>query len=185
MKKLAAAILAIAAALSASGQTNFSGSFAIVPKWTHSITYGQSYVSENIGQLFAMTNTYGSSNYQMNAFCRQDQIELTNGGSETVSLAAMTNSFGKSTAFSRVNYLAVLSATNNQDDVLVGAAASDQFAGWLGDTSDVVRVKPGGALVLVAPMQAGIVSTNKLLKVAHGGATTNALRFDLFIGGAQ
>jgi hypothetical protein len=75
----------------------------------------------------------------------------------------------------------------NTNNVLVGGAASNAWVGWVGDVTDVVKVKPGGTFVWIAPdVNGGAVTaaTGDLLKVANSSSGTS-ITYDVIIIGVD
>ena len=187
MNRTLSILAVLALAVSASAQ-NFSGTLAVSPAWKATQTNGAALSTIELGTILSQAHTYGTNAFQMNAIALRSGT-LTNGQTLDVSLAAMTNGFGP-VAFARVNFLAVRSPTNNAmvgtnmvgtNALVVGNAASDQFAAWLGGTNQAVAIRPGGLLLLTAPIS-GYAATNKILRLANVG-DTNAVAFDLYVGG--
>jgi hypothetical protein len=83
--------------------------------------------------------------------------------------------------------ICVVASSANTNNVLVGGAASNQFINWVGNSSDIVVVKPGGILFLYTPTDPGYAvtaGTGDLLKIANSGAGTG-VTFDIYIGGTS
>jgi hypothetical protein len=71
--------------------------------------------------------------------------------------------------------------------VLVGGAASNAWLGWVGDVTDVVKVKPGGSFVWIAPDVNGgavVAATGDFLKVANSSSGTS-ITYDVIIIGVD
>ena len=69
--------------------------------------------------------------------------------------------------------------------MLVGGAGSNGFTSWVGDATDVVKVKPGGALILVAPDATGYAvtaGTGDLLTITNSAGSTS-VTYDVVIMG--
>lgn len=189
MKKTLIVLAILASAGSAYAQaTGFGVQLFIWPQWTHSKTnaVSGSTVTETIGQIINTTHTFGTNGTvlapQMTALVRQSGT-LTNGASVTLNLSSIANSFGDTVAFASVQFLAVKSQsqTNNTDALIIGNAASNQFAAWAGSATDAVKVYPGGIFVAYAPSTGYAVSTNPYLKIANSG--TNSLIYEAHIAG--
>lgn len=189
MKALPIQLAVLLSAASALAQ-NFSGTLTVAPAWKATQTNGAALSTIELGTILSQAHAYGTNANQMNALALRSGT-LTNGETLDVSLAAMTNAFGP-VAFARVNFIAVRSPTNNAmvgtnmvgtNALVVGNAASDQFAAWLGGTNQTVAIRPGGLLLLTSPIS-GYVSTGKLFRIANVG-DTNSITYELYFGGAQ
>lgn len=115
-----------------------------------------------------------------------DTRSLAASGSEDLDLAGgLSNAFGQTLTFSAVKALLIKASSSNAHDLKVGGAATNAFASWVGDATDVLVIKPGGALLLVAPDADGYavtVDTGDVLTVANGGAVS-AISYDIVIVG--
>lgn len=90
--------------------------------------------------------------------------------------AGLTDSFGNTLTFVKVKAIAVKAAAGNTNNVLVGGAASNQFASFFGDVSDKLVVQPGGAFGIATPGLNGYgvtAGTGDLLRIANSGAGTS------------
>jgi len=100
-----------------------------------------------------------------------DTRSLDASTSEDLDLAgSLTDGLGASVAFTSVKLIAISAPSTNGDVITVGGAASNQFATPFGDASDVINLRPGGAVVLVAPDATGYAvtaGTGDLLKIAN------------------
>ncbi|MEP3857289.1 MAG: hypothetical protein ABJM39_09630 [Porticoccus sp.] len=105
-----------------------------------------------------------------------DERTLAASTSESLDLAgSLTDAFGASITFTKIKAMLVIADEGNGDNIEVGGAASNGFASFLGDASDVVLVPPGGLFLLTAPDADGFAvtaSTGDLLKInnADSGA---------------
>lgn len=102
---------------------------------------------------------------------------LTASSSENLDFAGgLTDAFGNTITLTRIKALVIFAAASNANDVLVGGAASNAIASIFGDVTDVVKVKPGGLVVLVAPDATGYAitaTTADLLKIANSAGGTS------------
>ena len=103
--------------------------------------------------------------------CWADERALSASSSEEIDLVgSLSNAFGQTLSFSKIKAIIIKASASNASDVEVGGAASNAFASFVKDSSDIILVKPGGLLVLIAPDASGFdVSTNDLLKMANSG----------------
>ena len=115
-----------------------------------------------------------------------DERTLAASANESLDLAGgLTDAFGALLTFAGIKGLIIKAAAGNTNDVLVGGAASNGWATWAADPTDVVAVKPGGLLVLLAPTAAGYAvtpSTGDLLKIANSSSGTS-VTYDIIIIG--
>lgn len=115
-----------------------------------------------------------------------DQRTLTASSTENLDLAGvLTNGFGVTLTFTKIKAIIIHAASTNTNDVLVGGAASNAWVGWVGDATDIVKVKPGGTLIWIAPDVNGgavVASTGDLLKVANSSSGTSVV-YDVVILG--
>jgi len=115
-----------------------------------------------------------------------DTRTLTASSTENLDLAgSLLDAFGNTLTFTKVKALIVTASAANTNDVLVGGAASNAMATFFGDATDVVKVKPGGTLLLMAPESAGYAvtaSTGDLLKIANSSSGTSVTYTIIIIG---
>lgn len=117
-----------------------------------------------------------------------DQRTLSASATEDLDLngTALQDPLGTNLALTKVRLLIVCAASGNTNTVNVGGAASNGFTTWVGDATDVVKIRPGGALILVAPdatAYAVTAATGDLLTVTNGGGTTG-VTYDVIIAGS-
>lgn len=138
------------------------------------LLYGPTYVfadgtgADQIKQVFADTRTISASS--------NEDLDLAGG---------LTNALGQSITFTKIRAIAIKASPSNTNNVLVGGAASAQFASWVGDATDVVVVRPGGLLVLVAPDATGYAVTATsadLLRIANSAGSTS-VSYDIVLLG--
>lgn len=97
----------------------------------------------------------------------------------------LTDAFGQALTFAKIKGLVVAAAPTNTNNLIVGAAAANAFASWLGAATHTVIVRPGGVLALFAsdlsayPVVAG---TGDLLRIANSGAGTQVVYDVIVIG---
>ena len=104
-----------------------------------------------------------------------DTRQLAASANESLDLAgSLVDALGRTLTYTAVKALIVEAARGNANDVLIGGAASNGFAALFGDATDVVKIKPGGKMVLIAPKTGYAVTagTGDLLKVANSGSGT-------------
>lgn len=117
-----------------------------------------------------------------------DQRTLAASASEELDLAGgLTNPLGQTVTFTKIKALLIRAAAGNTNDVLVGGAAANGFIAPFGDATDVIKVKPGGTLLLVAPDADGYAvtaATGDLLKIANSAAGSG-VTYDIVAIGVQ
>lgn len=117
-----------------------------------------------------------------------DTRTLAASASETLDLTGtLMDALGATVAMARVKGIIIRAADGNTNDLLVGGAASNGFASWVGDPTDKVKVKPGGILALFAPGATAYpvtAGTGDLLQVGNSGAGTS-VTYDVVIIGAS
>ncbi len=115
-----------------------------------------------------------------------DTRQLAASATENLDLAGvLTDAFGATLTFTKIKALMVAAKSTNTNDVLVGGAASNQFLSWVGDASDVVKVKPGGMFLITAPDANGLAVTatsGDLLKIANSAGST-VVDYDIIVIG--
>jgi len=112
---------------------------------------------------------------------------LAASGSTTYNLGSLTDVFGSALDFERVKviYLKNKTTTGTNGVISVGGAASNQFVNWVGNTDDLVNVRPGGVLLLAAQdATAYSVSTGVNLKLLNTSGSTT-VSYDLVVIGAS
>lgn len=129
--------------------------------------------------------TTGAGANQANEYF-SDRRTLADSATEDLDLAgSLTNGLGVTVALARVKFIYIKNRSTTQV-LSVGGAASNQFINWVGDATDVIKIRPGGFLLLVAPDATGYAvtaSTGDKLKIANGAAGQSA-DYDIVIGGA-
>jgi hypothetical protein len=137
----------------------------------------------NFGANFAFDN--GSGDNQASDGWT-DERTLAASASENLDMSGvLANAFGQTLNFAKIKALLVQANANNVNDVLLGGHATAALASFFGDATDVLRVKPGGAIALIAPKAAGypvVATTGDLIKVANSGAGTPVTYKILVIG---
>lgn len=117
-----------------------------------------------------------------------DTRTIAPSGTDDLDLAAsLVDIFGATITFVRVKLIAVRAAAANANNVVIGAAASNQFFGPYGANTHTENVRPGGLSLKVAPdVTAWTVTagTGDLLRIANGGAGTS-VTYDIVIIGAS
>lgn len=115
-----------------------------------------------------------------------DERTLSASATENLDLAGgLSDVFGNVITFTKIKAILVQASPGNTNDVLVGGAASNGFIPWVGDATDVVKVKPGGCFAIVAPDANGLAvtaATGDILKVANSAGSTSVTYKIVVIG---
>ena len=117
-----------------------------------------------------------------------DTRTIAASGTDDLDLAGvLTDAFGDTATFARVKGLIVRAADGNTNNVVIGAAASNQFVGFFGASTHTVAVRPGGVFTIYSPdatAYAVTASTADLLRIANSSSGT-AVTYDIVIIGAS
>lgn len=124
--------------------------------------------------------TYGTSSGEADIFCEGEftiaassslTLNLYDGGTTTSDLVRLLTGAAAALVTCKSLTIAVTSG-GDTSGVTVGAAASNIFAGFFGDTSDTVTIYPSGpALSLGCPAGVTVSSTAKNLKLTNNSTT--------------
>lgn len=116
-----------------------------------------------------------------------DQRTLAASGTENLDLAgSLTDPLGTTLTFTKIRALLIYAASANTNLVNVGGAASLGFTTWVGDVTDVVKVRPGGLFLLTAPdatAYAVTAGTGDLLTITNSSSGTG-VTYDIVILGS-
>lgn len=185
--RLLAAALVIGAGigLMASGVQNSTLTLKIVA--TGDKVLGLNTAKDRVNKDYSIfLGTGTAANQASNSF--HDQRTITASSSENLDLAGvLTNAFGTTLTFTKIKAVIIHAASTNVNDVLVGGAATNAWIGWVGDATDIVKVKPGGTLIWVAPDNIGgavVAATGDILKVANSSSGTSIV-YDIVIIGVD
>jgi hypothetical protein len=143
-------------------------------------------VTSSLTKKLLMSLSDGSgANQATNVF--SDTRTLAASASESLDLAGtLINALGATISFAKVRALMVFAAASNINDVLVGGVASNGFIAPFGSATDKVKVKPGGAMILLAPDVNGYAvtaATADLLQIANSAAGTT-VTYDVIVIGS-
>jgi hypothetical protein len=159
-------------------------------------------IQVQVNALLSQTVGLGAGSVQINAKASNDfadgaganQVHLVwsslarsiaASSSETHDLnAVLTDAFGNSITMTKLKAVFIAAAATNVNDVLIGGGSTP--VALFADISDIMPIKPGGTLLLVAPGAAGypvVAATGDLLKVANSSSGT-AVVYDIVLLGA-
>lgn len=144
---------------------------------------GQIPVNEKITQDF----TDGSGDDQCHFGWSSAARAIAASGTDDLDLnASLTDGFGNSITITKLKLLIIKAAATNTDDLLIGAAASHPLAIFGDAASDILKLKPGGTLILMAPKAAGygvVAATSDVLRVANNSSSVG-VAYDILVAGA-
>lgn len=116
-----------------------------------------------------------------------DQRTIAASGSENLDLTgSLTDALGGSITLARVKVLYIAAASTNTNNVVVGAAASNPWAGLLNGTG-TLTLRPGAFFVAATPGATGMAitaGTGDLLRVANSGSGSS-VTYDIAVIGAS
>lgn len=108
---------------------------------------------------------------------------LAGGANETLDLnGVLVDPLGQVVAFTKIKLICIYNP--GAQDLTVGGAATNGFISFCGSATDVIKVKPGGLLLLFAPDANGLgvtPATGDQFKVANGAGA--AVNYELLIVG--
>lgn len=124
--------------------------------------------------------SYGTNANQVNVVY-QDKITIADGGNTTLDLYAsgtLLDVFNRALTMSALKFLYI--KNNSADATLeIGGGASFDLL-LFKDTSDVIKIKPGGIFLWIDPSAAGLsLTTNKNLKLTHDGIGSSTMDVDV------
>lgn len=113
-----------------------------------------------------------------------DRRTLGASASETLDLTNLTDPFGAALTFAKIKAIMITASADNTNNVVVGAAGSNQFLGPLADASDKLIIPPGGAILLTAPKSGWTVTNSSTdnLKIENSAGSTGVTYDIMLIG---
>lgn len=137
----------------------------------------------NYSQTYTLTN--GTSANQANMMWA-DTRTLTASSTEDLDVAGgLTNAFGDTVTFTRLKGIIVFAAAANTNNVLVGGDGTAAIASLTSNVNDIIVVRPGGFIALVAPDATGYAvtaTTADILQVANSAGSTSVTYDIILIG---
>ena len=165
--------------------TSFSGSLKLSVSGTLVKDIDLGTLTYNLPYGYSKTITNGTGADNANMFWT-DTRTLTASSSESLDLAgSIANAFGDTMTFTKLKGLIIEAASGNTNNVVVGGAASNAWATWVGNANDVVNVRPGGVLFLYAPdstSYAVTASTGDILQIANSSSGSSVTYNIVLIG---
>jgi hypothetical protein len=132
----------------------------------------------NLSRTIDLTSGTGAS--QANLIFH-DSRPLADGANETLDLYAsgtLLDPVGNALTMAALKAL-YLKNTSADATLLVGGAASVALT-LFSDTTDILKIPPGGIFLWTCPSAAGLdLSTNKNLKLAHDGTGSSTLTYEI------
>lgn len=132
---------------------------------------GQANYPLNYAPSYNFTDGVGANQAQK---IFSDTRTIAISGTDDLDLAGvLVDAFGNVLSFTKVKAIIVQAAAANANDVVIGAAASNQVASIFGAVTHTIKVKPGGVFAIVAPDVNGysvVAATGDLLRIANSGA---------------
>lgn len=159
-------------------------------------------IQVQVNALLSQAVGLGSGSVQINAKANNDFADGTGAGqahlvwsslqrsiaassSEAHDLnAVLTDAFGNSIVMTKLKAVFIAASALNTNDVLLGGGSNP--VALFADATDIIAIKPGGTLLLVAPTAGGYTvtaATGDLLKVANSSSGT-AVVYDIVLLGA-
>lgn len=107
-------------------------------------------------------------------------LNIAASGNTTLDLTALTDAQGAALTFASIKAIILIADAANVNNVVLGNAASNQFAAFFDAATDTVSIPPNGAFYIANPTAAGwtVDGTHKSLKLANsssGSAVTGEL----------
>ncbi len=137
-------------------------------------------VSEDYTQLFSS----GTGASQASNIYHAERT-ITASSSEDLDLnGTLLNGFGVTLSFTKIRALIIHAAAANTNDVVIGGV-NTTITSIFSDTSDKLKIKPGGTLLLTAPAAAGYALTAgsaDVLTVANSSSGTSVVYDVIAIG---
>ena len=97
----------------------------------------------------------------------------------------ITDVYGNVLTMARVKMIYITAASTNGSTISVGGASATQFVGWVANSSDIVKIRPGGGFMLIAPDATAYVvgaGTADLLKVLNDDGAAGATYSIIIVG---
>mgnify|MGYP001594440543 CR=1 FL=1 len=146
---------------------------------------GLSTITDPLDRDFTQLLSTGTGANQASNLYHDDRT-LTASASENLDLAgSLTNGFGVTLTFTAIKAMLVRAKSTNTNNVQVGGAASNAWATWVGNSTDIVSVKPGGTLLIIAPDATGFAvtaGTGDILTIANSAGSTSVIYEIILLG---
>ena len=129
----------------------------------------------------AWTDGTGAGKYQI----AWTDTRTTDGTGEDLDLAGvLKDAFGQTLTFTVLKVIAVSASSSNTQPILIGAGGHP-VAGLFGDTaSDIIKVRPGGTITIVAPDATGYpVTANSADDLMIKAGATASVTYSIMVLG--
>jgi len=157
----------------------------IIANLAAALDHGTAQFPARLSKAFELANGTGLDQADL---MFSDQRTLGPSTSEDLDLAgSLTDAFGNTISFARIKLLALFAAVANGDNLHVGAASLNQWATLFGAGTDLLVLRPGGAIIAFAPDATGYTvtaGTGDLLAIDNQDAGGSAT-YDIILVGAS
>jgi hypothetical protein len=130
------------------------------------------------------TWSYGTGANAVNVIYA-DTITLADDANDTLDFYAsgtLVDVFNRTLTMTAIKLVYIKNNSADATLQVFGGASND--IGIIADTSDIVKIKPGGSFIWVDPSAAGLViTTNKNLRIEHDGTGTSTMAVDIIVMG--
>ena len=166
-----------------------AGSLHIIPSLKYSSAAA---VATSTKQLFATalleaTIASGTGANQMDLIWEDTRALAASTGEDLDLAGGLTDAFGTTLTFVKVKLIWISAASANGSTISVGGASATQFVNWVANASDIVKVRPGGCMLLYAPDATGYgvtAATGDLFKILNDDGAAGAT-YSIIIGGTS
>ena len=158
---------------------------AIAGSYTNALDVGTVQYPLAFTPNYSFTDGSGA-NQATKIFSDTRQIAASSNDDLDLNGTSLFDAFNNALAFTKIKGIIVVADAGNTNDVVVGGAASNGFISPFGASTDKVKVRPGGMLVLVDTGAAGYTvtaTTADQLRIANGGAGS-VVNYTIFLIGA-
>jgi len=156
---------------------------SVSAEFANSLDVGSASYPINYGANYLFTDGTGA-NQAKEVFT--DTRTLTASATENLDLAGvLTDAFGNVITFTKIKAIIVTAAAANTNDVVLGNHATAAFFPMFGAATHTTLVKPGGAVMFVAPDATGFAvtaTTADMLMVTNSAGGTSVTYTIVLIG---
>jgi hypothetical protein len=139
----------------------------------------------SISDAMSLTDGSGAANTGNQQW--HDTRTLTTGADETLDLnGGLSNAFGDTATFGVIRGLYIKNPST-VNTLIVGDAASDVFSPMFGADDHTRVLQPLETMYIPSPSATGLAvnSTNKNLKIEHGGQDSSSTSYDIVLVGEE
>jgi len=156
---------------------------SLAAEFANSLDVGSVSYPVQYGANYLLTDGTGA-NQAKSVFT--DTRTLTASAEENLDLAGvLTDAFGNLITFTKIKAIIITAAAGNTNDVIIGNHATAACLLFFGAATHTAAIKPGGALMVVAPDVNGFAvtaTTADMLKVLNSAGTTSVTYTIAIIG---